>query len=177
MTNNEIKIFQSSRQISAVRNPVTVIVENIRSIYNVGSIFRTCDAAAVERLCLCGYTVYPPRKELEKTALGSTGSVPWERHEDAVHLIHQKKAQGYSVVVFEHAHGMNNLYETEISFPLCAVFGNEVDGVSDEVLSLADSVLYIPMCGKKESLNVSVACGVALYELIRRVQIKNEDGG
>ena len=169
MTVEEIKTFQQANAAKR-KNPVCVVAENIRSIYNVGSFFRTCDAAAVDKLYLCGYTVYPPRKELEKTALGSTASVSWERHEDTLHLLRLKRSTGYSIVAFEHAHAMNDLYDSEITFPLCAVFGNEVSGVTQDVLSFCDNVLYIPMLGQKESLNVSVACGVALYEIIRRLR-------
>lgn len=167
MTNEQIKREQAARAHS-VRCPVSLIAENIRSIHNVGSLFRTCDAAGVDKLYLCGYTSYPPRRELEKTALGSTASVNWERHEDTVHLIRRLRARGASIVVFEHAHGMRDLYTSRLSFPVCAVVGNEVSGVSGEVIALADEVLYIPMRGEKESLNVSVAGGIALYELTRR---------
>lgn len=167
MTTAEIKAYQNEKK-SGYRIPVTVVAENIRSVYNVGSIFRTCDAASVEKLILSGYTAYPPRKDLEKTALGSTRSVSWERHENTELYLGHMRNMGSSIVVFEHAHGMRNIFEARITFPVCAVFGNEVSGVTDDIVSMADSVMYVPMGGIKESLNVSVACGIVLYELLRR---------
>ena len=154
------------------RFPVTVIAENIRSLYNVGSIFRTSDGALIEKLFLCGYTGFPPRKEISKTALGSEETVPWERCEDTLSVIKNLKSRGYYIIALEHADTEMNFFEGEFRFPLCLILGNEVDGISEETLALCDAAAEIPMYGKKQSLNVSVAYGIAVYHLINEYKME-----
>ncbi len=151
-----------------VSHPVSCIAENIRSLYNVGSLFRTCDGAGVERLYLCGYTGYPPRKEISKTALGSEESVSWERHEDAPALTRSLKGKGVTLVCLEHTEKSRPFREVECPFPLAFILGNEVDGVSPVLQNEADIHVHIPMYGIKESLNVSVAAGIILYHFVER---------
>ena len=155
------------------RFPVAVIAENVRSLYNVGSMFRTSDGALIEKLWLCGYTGFPPRKEIDKTALGSVETVPWEHNEDTVSVIKKLKAEGYSIVALEHTDASVNYLHAEYKFPLCLMLGNEVEGLSEEAVALADSAVEIPMYGIKQSLNVSVAYGIVVYHLIEEFRRKN----
>ncbi len=148
------------------RHPVRIVCENIRSLYNVGSIFRTSDGAFIEELHLCGYTGYPPRKEIDKTALGSVESVPWSRHGDTAALLRNLKAQGYHCVALEHTSSSEIYTEFEYRYPLCLVLGNEVEGVTQEVLACCDDAVEIPMFGLKQSLNVSVAFGILAYHVV-----------
>ena len=150
------------------RHPVCMVLENIRSLYNVGSMFRTADGARLEKLYLAGYTGYPPRKEIEKSALGSTESVPWERRTDTAALLGRLREQGYHIMALEHTSGSVPYTGADYSFPLCLVLGNEVEGVTDGTLSLCDSAVEIPMYGIKESLNVAVACGIIAYHAVAR---------
>ncbi len=157
---------------AAQRFPVAVIAENVRSLYNVGSMFRTSDGALIEKLWLCGYTGYPPRKEIDKTALGSVQTVPWEHNEDTVSVIKKLKSEGYSIVALEHTDSSENFLEAEYKFPMCLMLGNEVEGLSEEAVALADSAVEIPMYGIKQSLNVSVAYGILVYHLIEEFRKK-----
>lgn len=148
------------------RFPLYVIAENIRSLYNVGSIFRICDTGRVEGLFLCGYTGKPPRNEISKTALGAEKSVPWEYHRNTVEAVQKIKAQHIPVVLLEHTDESVSYTEFYYPSPLCLVVGNEVEGVSDEVVALADAAIEIPMHGIKQSLNVAIAFAVVLFHVI-----------
>ena len=163
-----------------IRIPVAVLVDNVRSLYNVGSIFRTSDGAMIQKLILAGFTPYPPRKEIEKTALGSTKSVPWEYFKDPVEALQSLKAQGYKICCLELMDKSIPYYEISLShFPLCVVIGNEITGVSKDIIEQCDLGLEIPMFGVKQSLNVAVAYGIALFELSRiwRKQKSEETSG
>lgn len=149
------------------RRPISVLLDHVRSLYNVGSIFRTSDAVGVEKLYLCGLTGYPPRAEIHKAALGAERTVPWEHCPDPVAAIHQLKSRGYRIVVLEHTDQSQPYHQAHYEFPLCLVVGHEITGVSDEVVALADQAIEIPMAGIKQSLNVAVAYGVAIYEIIK----------
>ncbi len=150
----------------AERFPVVLFCENIRSLYNVGSLFRTCDGARVEAIYLTGYTGYPPRKEIDKTALGSAETVPWVHNPDPVAALAGLKEKGCHIVALEHTHASVAYTSAEYKFPLCLVLGNEVEGVTQELLDMCDMAVEIPMYGSKESLNVSVAGGIALYHVV-----------
>jgi tRNA G18 (ribose-2'-O)-methylase SpoU len=152
------------------RNPVYVICDNIRSIFNVGAIFRTSDGAFIEKLFLTGYTPYPPRKEIEKIALGSTLSVPWEYRKDPVEVVSELKEKGIKIGVLELTDRKNLIWNVKKEdFPLCLVLGNEITGVSKEIIDLADMSFELPMLGIKQSLNVSVAYGIAVYEMVKKL--------
>lgn len=153
--------------IQKPRRPVRVLLDNIRSLYNVGSIFRTSDAAGVEKIYLCGITGQPPRAEIHKAALGAEASVPWEYVEYPVQILKQLKSGGFKIVVLEHTDLRRQYHQVEFEFPLCLVIGHEITGVSDEVVELADVAIEIPMFGVKQSLNVSVAYGIAIYEIVK----------
>ncbi len=148
------------------RIPIYALVENIRSMYNVGSIFRSSDGARLEHLFLTGYTSYPPRKEIDKTALGATDSVPWSYSRGSSEIIDHLKDQEIKIVAVEHTSRSILYSEAEYDFPLCIVMGNEVDGISREIISRADMAVELPMMGIKQSLNVSVAYGIMLYHLL-----------
>lgn len=150
------------------RLPLFAIAENIRSLYNVGSIFRTADAVLLGKLILTGYTPTPPRKEIEKTALGATSTVPWEYCKDPVDAVRALRASGVRVFCLEHTDSSvpyTSFQPTE--FPLALVLGNEITGISQGVLDECDGAMEIPMHGIKHSLNVAVAFGIAVYELAR----------
>jgi len=148
------------------RFPIYVIAENVRSLYNVGSIFRICDTGRVSKLYLCGYTGKPPRNEISKTALGGDKYVPWEYFRSTVEVIKNLKKQNIPIVLLEHTDESVSYTNFQYSFPMCLVLGNEVEGVSEEVVELADFSVEIPMFGVKQSLNVAVAFGVVLFHMI-----------
>jgi tRNA G18 (ribose-2'-O)-methylase SpoU len=150
------------------RNPVYVLIDNVRSLYNVGSIFRTSDGALIQKLILCGYTPHPPRHEIEKTALGATNSVPWEYFKNPIEVIKRLRDEGIKIIALEHTDSSIPYYELKPSnFPACLVVGNEIKGIQDEILQYTDIAIEIPMFGVKQSLNVAVAYGIALYDIVR----------
>jgi len=144
---------------------IYLIAQNIRSLFNVGALFRCADVFGVKKIYICGYTGFPPRKEISKTALGAETWIPWERYWQTHLLIEKLKKQGIKIVVLETGENSKSLSEFKPEFPLALVVGSEVKGVSRKILDLADDVVEIPMVGKKESLNVAVAAAIALYQL------------
>ena len=158
------------------RLPISILVENVRSVHNVGSIFRSADGFGAERIYLTGYTAYPPRQDLHKTALGAENAVPWEYEQNPIHMAKKIKKQGISLVLIEQTHNSQSIYEMECPFPVCFMVGNEVSGVSEELSNMADLHVELPMHGIKQSLNVSVATGIVGYEFARyyNQQIKVE---
>jgi tRNA G18 (ribose-2'-O)-methylase SpoU len=148
---------------------VCVLLDDVRSMQNVGSIFRSADAMGVEKIILSGYTPRPPHRDIQKTALGATETVAWEGVEDAVACLGALKNEGYHIVAVEQTHRSTPLHRflPEPGRGYVLVMGNEVDGVQDAVLDLCDTVLEIPQVGAKHSLNVSVTAGVVLWELAR----------
>ena len=142
---------------------IYLIVDRMRSLYNVGSLFRTADAFNVKKLYLCGYTGTPPRKEIAKVALGAEKTVPWEKMGQCWKLIDELKDSGIYTVALEQTKNSVLVNNWKPKFPIAIVVGNEVNGVSKGVLERVDKVVEIPMLGSKESLNVVVATGVALY--------------
>jgi tRNA(Leu) C34 or U34 (ribose-2'-O)-methylase TrmL len=155
--------------------PVRVLLDNIRSQYNVGSFFRTCDAAGVERLYLCGITSHPPAKSISKTALGAEDRVAWEHSWSAFDVTDAIRAQGCELAAIETSANSADLYDWSPRFPVCVVFGNEIDGVSPEVLDACGLRVRIPMLGVKQSLNVATAGGVVIYELLRKYRMFREN--
>lgn len=148
-----------------MKKEVYVLAHNIRSLHNVGSIFRTCDGAGVTKLYLTGYTGVPPRKEITKTALGADKSVAWEFHKDPVSVLKMLKKDGVQIISLEKTKKSTNISKFKPNYPVCMIIGNEIDGVEADLLKLSDAVLHIPMHGQKESLNVSVAFGIGIYFL------------
>jgi 23S rRNA (guanosine2251-2'-O)-methyltransferase len=160
---------------SAQRLPVAGMLDNIRSLYNVGSMFRTSDGAFARHLYLTGYTPSPPRVEIAKTALGAVETVPWSHHRDPLEALGLARAAGMKICVLEQTDESVPFSSlTREDFPLCIVVGNELTGVSPGILSRADLALEIPMFGVKHSLNAAVAYGIALFECVR---VLRQDGG
>ena len=153
------------------RNPIIVVCENIRSLYNVGSIFRTLDGIRAEKLYLCGYTGCPPRKEIDRVSLGAEESVPWEYERDALKVIERLKKEGFQVIALEHTDSSMNFMKYDYRFPVAIVLGNEDIGISNETIKMCDSAVEIPMFGVKQSLNVATACGIIGYELVRHLNV------
>jgi tRNA G18 (ribose-2'-O)-methylase SpoU len=150
------------------RFPFIAIIENVRSLYNVGSIFRTSDGARLEAIYTVGYTPHPPRAEIDKTALGATKTVPSEHFTTVEAAIEKCKTEGYHIASLEQTSQTRSVYELDKrDFPLALVIGNEVTGVSQEALDRSEFSLEIPMIGAKHSLNVAVAYGVAVFEAVR----------
>lgn len=155
--------------------PVVVVLDNVRSMHNIGSIFRTSDAFAVEQICLCGISAQPPHREIEKTALGATQSVNWNYYSDVDQAVTQLKNDGYKVIAIEQAENSTMLNEfTPLSGEKYAlVFGNEVNGVSDEVMDKADGCIEIPQFGTKHSFNIVVSAGIVLWDFFAKLNLKS----
>jgi tRNA G18 (ribose-2'-O)-methylase SpoU len=155
--------------LSSEKHPIIVILDDVRSMHNVGSVFRTCDAFAVEELYLCGYTPCPPHRDIHKTALGATETVKWRNFATTAEAAEHARSQGYSILAVEQVHNSTPLNTFDWKEQKTAlVFGNEVTGVNNEILSLADGCLEIPQWGSKHSLNIAVSAGVVLWELVRK---------
>ena len=153
----------------AAKLPVLLLLENIRSMHNVGSIFRTADAFLAKGIFLCGYTPRPPHRDIHKTALGATETVEWNYSVSALQAVKDLKSSGYQIVGVEQVKGSIPLqkFKPSADEKLLLVFGNEVEGVSEDVLALCDYCIEIPQYGMKHSLNVSVAAGMVLWEMAR----------
>ena len=154
----------------AHKTPLVVVMDNIRSMHNVGSVFRTSDAFLISGICLCGYTPQPPHRDIHKTALGATESVDWVYYENTFDAVTALKEQGYKVFAIEQTQGSISLEQFRANVnneTLAFVFGNEVEGVSDEVLAICDGAIEIPQYGMKHSLNISVAAAIVLWEMVR----------
>ena len=166
-----IEEFKESEKL-----PLVVVLDNIRSQHNTGSVFRTADAFRVDGILLCGITATPPNREIQKTALGATESVSWKYHELTVEAIKELKSQGYIIIAAEQAVGSITPEEfkpvTGLKYAL--IFGNEVMGVEDEVMNLCDYCIEIPQTGTKHSLNVSVSAGILIWEIFKKYSIEQK---
>lgn len=166
LKNEELDRLDVSGFKNAVKTPVTIVLDNIRSLNNIGSVFRTSDAFLIEKIYLCGITAKPPHKDINKTALGATDSVAWEYVPDTLELVKKLKSEGIITVSIEQAEGAVALNEfmpsAEESYAL--IFGNEVKGVQQDVVSMSDVVLEIPQFGTKHSLNISVSAGIVIWD-------------
>lgn len=150
------------------RLPAVVLLDNLRSMYNVGAFFRVADGVNLQKLWLCGITAHPPKNAITKTALGAEETVSWEHDWDAVSAARRLHGRGFELVAIETSPSSVDLYEWQPRFPVCLAFGNEVEGLRPELLDLADTHVRIPMLGQKSSLNVATAGGIVLYELLRK---------
>lgn len=150
--------------------PIAIVLDNVRSMHNVGSAFRTADGFAIEKIYLCGITGTPPHREIEKTALGATQSVSWEYHKNTTDVVDQLKAEGYTIIAVEQADDsvMLHQFEPKSDKKYALIFGNEVNGVDEEVMEKIDTCIEIPQYGTKHSLNVSVAIGIILWDFIQK---------
>jgi 23S rRNA (guanosine2251-2'-O)-methyltransferase len=170
LRNEELDRLSVEEMAKADKNPFVIVLDNIRSMHNVGSTFRTADAFLCEKVLLCGITAKPPHREIHKTALGATESVDWEYHEDAIEAIDNLKAEGYKIISVEQAEGSTSLekFIFESNEKLALIFGNEVKGVSQALVEKSDEVIEIPQFGTKHSINVSVSIGVVIWDLISK---------
>lgn len=161
-----VKEYQQSQKM-----PVTVVLDNIRSMHNVGSVFRTADGFRVERVVLCGFTPQPPHRDINKTALGATESVPWEYVEDIRTVVNDLQIAGYKVIAVEQADKSTPLqdYQPRPAERIALIFGNEVEGVDEDIIALCDTVIEIPQFGTKHSFNISVSAGMVLWEVWRKL--------
>ncbi len=152
------------------KTPIAIVLDNLRSMHNVGSAFRTADGFAIEKIYLCGITGTPPHREIEKTALGATQSVTWQYAKDTNEVIDQLRSEGYTIVAIEQAENSVMLHEfqPDSSKKYALVFGNEVNGVDEDVMKKIDTCIEIPQYGTKHSLNVSVAIGIILWDFIQK---------
>jgi tRNA G18 (ribose-2'-O)-methylase SpoU len=170
LTHSEISKFRYTKQQlqNESRFPIYVLLDNIRSLYNVGSIFRTSDGARITKLFLTGYTPYPPRKEISKTALDATETVPWEYYKNPIEAIEKLKVESIKICLLEHTTKSQPYFNVSNNdFPLCLVVGNEITGVSKPIIDNAEMAIDIPMFGLKQSLNAAVAYGIAVFELVK----------
>lgn len=172
LRNNELGRISVSTFKKTTKTPIIVVLDNIRSLNNVGAVFRTSDAFLIEKIYLCGITATPPHREIHKTALGATESVDWEYKEDTLALVNELKAQGVLVAAIEQVENsvMLDEFSLDATKKIAIVLGNEVKGVQQEVVSAADYCVEIPQKGTKHSLNISVSCGVVLWDLYQKFQ-------
>jgi tRNA G18 (ribose-2'-O)-methylase SpoU len=171
LTNQELERISPEEFRDAQKLPVVVVLDNVRSAYNVGSVFRTCDAFPVESIYLCGITCYPPHKEILKTALGSHETVSWKKFTTTMEAVDDLKKEGYKIYAIEQAEGsvmLNDFKLHDLNSKLAVVFGHEVNGVQQEIMDKCDGCIEIPQGGTKHSLNISVSAGVVLWEFFRK---------
>lgn len=161
---------RQKEKLTAQKLSLCVVLNSIRSLHNVGSIFRTCDAVGVEKLYLCGITGYPPNQQLAKTALDAQRHVPWEYREDLLKLIDECKAEHYTIVLLEQIEGGIFYQNFKPKGKVCLIVGNEVSGIADELVEKCDAAIEIEMMGVKNSLNVSVAFGIVAYHIKYQLQ-------
>ncbi len=170
LSNDELNRKSVSEFRSSAKSPFIIVLDNVRSLNNVGSIFRTADAFLVEAVYLCGITATPPHREIHKTALGATESVAWKYYDSAADAVGELKAKGYLIVSVEQAEEAVALdsFAAEAGRSYALVFGHEIRGVSEEVVNLSDACIEIPQYGTKHSFNVAVSAGIVLWELAGR---------
>ncbi len=170
LTHLELQARQDAIRSDGEKIPLMLILNNIRSLYNVGSIFRTADGIGAQKIYLCGITPIPPDNQITKTALGAEKTVPWKFFECAVDAVRQAKSEGYKIILLEQTQSSVVHQNFIPAGPVCLVLGNENSGVSDELLALSDGSIEIEMAGLKNSLNVSVAFGVVGYDLRNKLK-------
>ena len=171
LKNSELERLAVEEFKEAKKTPLIVILDNIRSLNNIGSVFRTSDAFLIEKIYLCGITAKPPHKDIHKTALGATDSVEWEHVEDTFKLVKKLQAEGMLVASIEQAESSVQLqkFTPSKNKKLAIIFGNEVKGVQQKIVSISDYCIEIPQYGTKHSLNISVSCGVVLWDLFNKM--------
>ena len=172
LKNSELDRLSVEGFKSVEKTPIIIILDNIRSLNNIGSVFRTSDAFLIEKIYLCGITATPPHKDIHKTALGSTDTVDWEYVESTLDLVEKLKTEGIKVCSIEQAENatMLNDFEVKPNTKYALVFGNEVKGVAQDVVNASDYVIEIPQFGTKHSLNISVSCGVVIWDIFSKIK-------
>lgn len=172
LKNSELDRLDVNAFKQAEKTPIIVVLDNIRSLNNIGSVFRTADAFIVQKIYLCGITAQPPHKDIHKTALGSTESVDWEYVTNTQDVVDRLKSEGVMIISVEQAENalMLNEFKPEPNITYAFIFGNEVKGVSQGVVNMSDMVLEIPQYGTKHSLNISVSSGVVLWDVFSKMR-------
>ena len=170
-----VEEFRASKKM-----PLTVVLDNVRSLNNIGSVFRTSDAFRVEHIALCGITATPPHREIHKTALGAEESVEWSYHEDAAECLRELKSQGYQIYAVEQVSdsiklGIDSWEIGNEEWKVAIVLGNEIEGVQECLLPLCDGTLEIPQFGTKHSLNVSCAAAIVIWEMYKQFSVKSHE--
>ncbi|WP_242092694.1 RNA methyltransferase [Aestuariivivens sediminicola] len=175
LKNSELDRLSTDAFKKANKTPLIIVLDNVRSLNNIGSVFRTSDAFLVEKIYLCGITATPPHKDIHKTALGSTETVDWEYAQDTLALIERLKNSDIKIISVEQAENamMLNDFEPERNTTYAIVFGHEVKGVSQEVVNASHQVLEIPQFGTKHSLNISVSCGIVVWDLFTKLTLES----
>lgn len=173
LKNNELNRLSVDEFKKSNKTPIVVILDNIRSLNNVGSVFRTSDAFLIEKIYLCGITATPPNKDIHKTALGATESVNWEYYKNTSDIVAQLKKDNYKIISIEQTEQaiMLNDFAIEHNVKYAIIFGNEVKGVQQEIVNLSDYCIEIPQFGTKHSLNISVSAGIVIWELFKKIKI------
>ncbi|UKM64979.2 RNA methyltransferase [Flavobacteriaceae bacterium GSB9] len=171
LKNSELDRLSIDDFKNAKKTPIIIVLDNIRSLNNIGSVFRTSDAFLIEKIYLCGITAKPPHKDIHKTALGSTETVDWEYTEETLKAIEKLKAEGVKICSIEQAENATMLSDFKVvgNTKYALVFGNEVKGVAQNVVSASDQVIEIPQFGSKHSLNISVSCGVVVWDVFSKL--------
>jgi tRNA G18 (ribose-2'-O)-methylase SpoU len=172
LKNEELGRISAEEYQQATKLPVVIVLDNVRSLNNVGSVFRTSDAFRVEKICLCGITGKPPHREIHKTALGATESVPWEYFETTQKAASMLKRKGYALIGIEQIDESIALhqFQPDLSVPVAFIFGNEIKGIDPEVLSYLDQCIEIPQFGTKHSFNISISVGIVLWHYFLKRQ-------
>ncbi|WP_298555911.1 RNA methyltransferase [uncultured Algibacter sp.] len=172
LKNSELDRLSIEGFKEAKKTPIIIVLDNIRSLNNIGSIFRTSDAFLIEKIYLCGITATPPHKDIHKTALGSTDTVDWEYTENTIDLVKKLKADNIQICAIEQTENatMLNDFEIESNTKYALVFGNEVKGIDQNVVSTSDMIIEIPQFGTKHSLNISVSCGVVVWDIFSKLK-------
>lgn len=173
LLNSELARKSINEYRRSEKSSFAIVLDNIRSHYNVGSVFRTADAFLTRKIMLCGITARPPHRDIQKTALGATESVEWSYHESTADAVKELKADGYRIIAIEQAEGSVELndFKTEKGQKYALIFGHEVNGVDQKILDLCDSCIEIPQFGTKHSFNIAVSAGIVLWELTKKQRV------
>lgn len=173
LTNSELNRINVNEYKSSEKTPIIVVLDNVRSLNNIGSVFRTSDAFLVEKIYLCGITATPPHRDIQKTALGATESVDWRYYENALDAIQELKAANYKIISIEQVAGSISLEQFEVvnNQKYAVIFGNEVKGVQQSLIDISDNCIEIPQFGTKHSFNISVSAGIVLWELYKKLKL------
>ena len=171
LENSELERKSVADFKSSAKTPVIIVLDDVRSLHNIGSVFRTADAFLIEKIYLCGITATPPNKEIHKTALGATETVTWEYNKNVLEVIENLKKEAVTTLAIEQVESAIFLqnFEVENNKKYALVFGNEVHGVSQEAVALCDGCIEIPQLGTKHSLNISVSAGIAIWDLFQKI--------
>jgi tRNA G18 (ribose-2'-O)-methylase SpoU len=175
LANAELNRISKEAYTEAKKTPLIIVLDDIRSLHNIGSVFRTSDAFLIEKIYLCGITAIPPNKEIHKTALGATDTVTWEYAKDVLEVVAKLKTENVKVYSIEQTENaiMLDDFEPEMKTKYALIFGNEVKGVSQEAINVSDGVIEIPQLGSKHSLNISVSAGIVIWDLFQKM-LKNK---